>query len=66
MRAALETVVRAANAHIKSMGVGSARLEVEFQSYLLKLRETLDILSGDRVDVRQIREAAAGALSGIA
>ena len=72
MRTAFETVARAAKAHGKSMGVGGVRQDVDFQSYLLKLgvryltsgSNTLYILSGGRADVKQIREAAEGALSG--
>ena len=72
MRDAFETVSRAAKAQGKSMGVGGVRQDVEFQSYLLKLgvryltsgSDTLYILSGGRADVKQIREAAAGVLSG--
>ena len=72
MRAAFETVARAAKAHGKSMGVGGVRQDVAFQSYLLKLgvryltngSDTLYILSGGRADVKQIREVAAGASAG--
>jgi 2-keto-3-deoxy-L-rhamnonate aldolase RhmA len=68
MRAAYETIARAAKTHGKSMGVGGVRQDVEFQSWLLKLgvryltsgSDTLYILSGGRADVGQIRAVAAG------
>ena len=54
------------------MGIGGARHDVDFQSWLLKLGvrylisglDTLYILSGARADVAQIREVAAGASAG--
>ncbi|HEY0423495.1 MAG TPA: hypothetical protein VGC82_09260 [Rhodopila sp.] len=63
---------RAAKEHGKSMGIGGARHDVDFQSWLLKLGvrylisglDTLYILSGARADVAQIREVAAGASAG--
>jgi 2-keto-3-deoxy-L-rhamnonate aldolase RhmA len=72
MRAAFETVAAATKAHGKAMGVGGVRQDVAFQSWLLELgvryltsgSDTLYILSGGRADVKQIREVAAGALSG--
>ena len=74
MRAAFETIARAAKAHGKSMGVGGVRQDVEFQTWLLNLgvryltsgSDTLYILSGGRADVKQIREVAANAASGTA
>jgi 2-keto-3-deoxy-L-rhamnonate aldolase RhmA len=72
MRAAYETIARAAKTHGKSMGVGGVRHDVEFQSWLLQLgvryltsgSDTLYILSGGRADVKQIREVAAAASAG--
>jgi 2-keto-3-deoxy-L-rhamnonate aldolase RhmA len=72
MRTAYETIANAAKKHGKSMGVGGVRQDVEFQSWLLNLgvryltsgSDTLYILSGGRADVKQIREAAAGASAG--
>jgi hypothetical protein len=37
MRAAFETVARAAKGHGKAMGVGGVRQDFEFQSWLLRL-----------------------------
>src|SRR5256885_12617824 len=37
MRAAFETVAKAARSHGKSMGVGGVRQDFEFQSWLLRL-----------------------------
>jgi len=66
MRAAYETIARAAKAHGKVMGVGGVREDVEFQTWLLHLgvryltsgSDTLYILSGGRADVKRIREVA--------
>ena len=74
MRAAYETIARAARAHGKAMGVGGVREDVEFQSWLLRLgaryltsgSDTLYILSGGRADVKRIRDAARAASAGTA
>ena len=58
----------------RRLGVGGVRQDVQFQTWLLELgvryltsgSDTLYILSGGRADVMQIREVAAGALSGTA
>jgi len=41
MRAAYETIAAAARKHGESMGVGGVRQDVEFQSSLLKLGDTI-------------------------
>jgi len=64
MRAAFETVAKAARGHGKAMGVGGVRQDFEFQSWLLKLgvryltggSDVGYILSAGRADVKQLRE----------
>jgi 2-keto-3-deoxy-L-rhamnonate aldolase RhmA len=64
MRAAFETVARAAKGHRKGMGVGGVRQDFEFQSWLLRLgvryltggSDVGYILSAGRADVKQLRE----------
>jgi 2-keto-3-deoxy-L-rhamnonate aldolase RhmA len=64
MRAAFETVARAAKGHGKAMGVGGVRQDFEFQSWLLRLgvryltggSDVGYILSAGRADVKQLRE----------
>ncbi len=64
MRAAFETVAKAAHGHGKAMGVGGVRQDFEFQSWLLKLgvryltggSDVGYILSAGRADVKQLRE----------
>ena len=64
MRAAFETVARAAQGYPKKMGVGGVRQDFEFQSWLLRLgvryltggSDVGYILSGGRADVKQLRE----------
>ena len=64
MRAAFETVARAAKGHSKAMGVGGVRQDFEFQSWLLRLgvryltggSDVGYILSAGRADVKQLRE----------
>ena len=64
MRAAFETVARAAKRHGKAMGVGGVRQDFEFQSWLLRLgvryltggSDVGYILSAGRADVNQLRE----------
>ena len=64
MRAAFETVAKAARSHGKSMGVGGVRQDFEFQSWLLRLgvryltggSDVGYILSAGRADVKQLRE----------
>jgi 2-keto-3-deoxy-L-rhamnonate aldolase RhmA len=64
MRAAFESVARAAKSHGKAMGVGGVRQDFEFQSWLLRLgvryltsgSDVGYILSAGRADVRQLRE----------
>lgn len=69
MRAAFETVAKAARAHGKAMGVGGVREDLEFQSWLIALgmryltggSDVGYILSAGRADVKRLREAAGGA-----
>jgi 2-keto-3-deoxy-L-rhamnonate aldolase RhmA len=64
MRAAFESVARAAKGHGKAMGVGGVRQDFEFQSWLLRLgvryltggSDVGYILSAGRADVKQLRE----------
>jgi 2-keto-3-deoxy-L-rhamnonate aldolase RhmA len=64
IRAAFETVARAAKGHGKAMGVGGVRQDFEFQSWLLRLgvryltggSDVGYILSASRADVKQLRE----------
>jgi 2-keto-3-deoxy-L-rhamnonate aldolase RhmA len=64
MRAAFETVARAAKGHAKAMGVGGVRQDFEFQSWLSRLgvryltggSDVGYILSAGRADVRQLRD----------
>jgi hypothetical protein len=64
MRAAFETVARAAKGHGKAMGVGGVRQDFEFQSWLLRLgvryltggSDVGYILSAGRADVKQLLE----------
>jgi hypothetical protein len=64
VRAAFETVARAAKGHGKAMGVGGVRQDFEFQSWLLRLgvryltggSDVGYILSAGRADVKQLRE----------
>jgi 2-keto-3-deoxy-L-rhamnonate aldolase RhmA len=64
MRAAFETVAKAARGHGKAMGVGGVRQDFEFQSWLLRLgvryltggSDVGYILSAGRADVKQLRE----------
>jgi 2-keto-3-deoxy-L-rhamnonate aldolase RhmA len=64
MRAAFETVARAAKGHGKAMGVGGVRQDLEFQRWLLRLgvryltggSDVGSILSAGRADVKQLRE----------
>ena len=64
MRAAFETVAKAARSHGKAMGVGGVRQDFEFQSWLLRLgvryltggSDVGYILSAGRADVKQLRE----------
>ena len=64
MRAAFETVAKAAKRHGKAMGVGGVRQDFEFQSWLIGsgmryLTGGSDvgyILSAGRADVKQLRE----------
>ena len=64
MRAAFETVARAAKGHGKAMGVGGVRQDFEFQSWLFRLgvryltggSDVGYILSAGRADVKQLRE----------
>jgi 2-keto-3-deoxy-L-rhamnonate aldolase RhmA len=64
MRAAFETVARAAKGHGKAMGVGGVRQDFEYQSWLLRLgvryltggSDVGYILSAGRADVKQLRE----------
>jgi 2-keto-3-deoxy-L-rhamnonate aldolase RhmA len=68
MRAAFETVAKAASGHGKAMGVGGVRQDFEFQSWLLKLgvryltggSDVGYILSAGRADVKQLRELKLG------
>jgi 4-hydroxy-2-oxoheptanedioate aldolase len=63
MRAAFETVAKAARSHGKAMGVGGVRQDFEFQSWLIKLgmryltggSDIAYILSAGRADVKQLR-----------
>ena len=63
MRAAFESVARAAKGHSKAMGVGGVRQDCEFQSWLLRLgvrhltsgSDVGYILSAGRADVKQLR-----------
>ena len=62
MRAAFESVARAAKGHRKAMGVGGVRQDFEFQSWLLQLgvryltggSDVGYILSAGRADVKQL------------
>jgi 2-keto-3-deoxy-L-rhamnonate aldolase RhmA len=64
MKAAFETVAKAARSHGKAMGVGGVRQDFEFQSWLIKLgmryltggSDIAYILSAGRADVKQPRE----------
>ena len=64
MRAAFETVSKAARGRGKAMGVGGVRQDFEFQSWLLRLgvryltggSDVGYILSAGRADVKQLRE----------
>jgi len=64
MRAAFESVAKAAKDHGKAMGVGGVRQDFEFQSWLLRLgvryltggSDVGYILSAGRADVKQLRE----------
>src|SRR6201987_387433 len=64
MRAAFESVARAAKDHRRAMGVGGVRQDFEFQSWLLRLgvrylsggSDVVYILSAGRADVKQLRE----------
>src|ERR1051326_3384004 len=64
MRAAFETVAKAARSRGKAMGVGGVRQDFEFQSWLLRLgvryltggSDVGYILSAGRADVKQLRE----------
>jgi 2-keto-3-deoxy-L-rhamnonate aldolase RhmA len=64
MKAAFETVAKAAKGHGKAMGVGGVRQDFEFQSWLIKLgmryltggSDIAYILSAGRADVKQLRE----------
>jgi 2-keto-3-deoxy-L-rhamnonate aldolase RhmA len=64
MKAAFETVAKAARAHGKSFGVGGVRQDFEFQSWLIKIgmryltggSDVGYILSAGRADVKQLRE----------
>jgi 2-keto-3-deoxy-L-rhamnonate aldolase RhmA len=64
MKAAFETVARAARGHGKAMGVGGVRQDFQFQSWLIKLgmryltggSDIAYILSAGRADVKQLRE----------
>jgi 2-keto-3-deoxy-L-rhamnonate aldolase RhmA len=64
MRAAFETVARAARSHGKAMGVGGVRQDFEFQSWLIWIgmryltggSDVGYILSAGRADVKQLRE----------
>ena len=64
MRAAFETVAKAARSHGKAMGVGGVRQDFEFQSWLVGIgmryltggSDVGYILSAGRADVKQLRE----------
>ena len=64
LRAAFETVARAARSHGKAMGVGGVRRDFEFQSWLIGIgmryltggSDVGYILSAGRADVKQLRE----------
>ncbi len=64
MKAAFETVAKAARSHGKSFGVGGVRQDFEFQSWLIKIgmryltggSDVGYILSAGRADVKQLRE----------
>jgi len=64
MRAAFETVAKAAKRHGKAMGVGGVRQDFEFQSWLIGIgmryltggSDVGYILSAGRADVKQLRE----------
>ncbi len=64
MRAAFETVAKAAKTHGKAMGVGGVREDFEFQSWLFGIgvryltggSDVGYILSAGRADVRRLRE----------
>ena len=64
MKAAFETVAKAARSHGKSFGVGGVRQDFEFQSWLIKIgmryltggSDVGYILNAGRADVKQLRE----------
>ena len=64
MRAAFETVAKAAKRHGKAMGVGGVRQDFEFQTWLIGIgmryltggSDVGYILSAGRADVKQLRE----------
>jgi 2-keto-3-deoxy-L-rhamnonate aldolase RhmA len=64
MRAAFETVAKAARSHGKSFGVGGVRQDFQFQSWLIQIgmryltggSDVGYILSAGRADVKQLRE----------
>jgi 2-keto-3-deoxy-L-rhamnonate aldolase RhmA len=64
MRAAYETVAKAARSHGKAFGVGGVRQDFEFQSWLISIgmryltggSDVGYILSAGRADVKQLRE----------
>jgi 2-keto-3-deoxy-L-rhamnonate aldolase RhmA len=64
MKAAFETVAKAARSHGKSFGVGGVRQNFEFQSWLIGIgmryltggSDIAYILSAGRADVKQLRE----------
>jgi 2-keto-3-deoxy-L-rhamnonate aldolase RhmA len=63
MKAAFETVAKAAKDHGKAMGVGGVRQDLEFQKWLVRLgmryltggSDIAYILSAGRADVKQLR-----------
>jgi 4-hydroxy-2-oxoheptanedioate aldolase len=69
MRAAFETVAKAARAHGKAMGVGGVREDLEFQTWLIGLgmryltggSDVGYILSAGRADVKRLRAVAGSA-----
>src|SRR5437879_939955 len=64
MKAAFETVAKAARSHGKSFGVGGVRQDFQFQSWLISIgmryltggSDVGYILSAGRADVKQLRE----------
>jgi 2-keto-3-deoxy-L-rhamnonate aldolase RhmA len=64
MKAAFETVAKAARGHGKSFGVGGVRQDFQFQSWLIGIgmryltggSDVGYILSAGRADVKQLRE----------